>query len=154
MNHEGHIAYNIIREYCVKVRHVKTALVVQTVTYIRIFFIMKWHLDERLHCLFDSVPLTEPREQQGVEHLLSDYNDVAGPAPQPILSSSCVKSTMLYKLHWLSPTLTCRLTNSSFYVYLWSCFQHPENHALSILNGHNAMVSGSYKHSLGECKLP
>ncbi|XP_014340256.1 general transcription factor 3C polypeptide 3 isoform X2 [Latimeria chalumnae] len=28
--------------------------------------------------------------------------------------------------------------------------KHPENHALCILNGHNALVSGSFKHALGQ----
>lgn len=27
--------------------------------------------------------------------------------------------------------------------------KHPDNHALSVLCGHNAMVSGSFKHALG-----
>jgi len=28
--------------------------------------------------------------------------------------------------------------------------QHPDHLALSILNGHNAMVAGSYKHAIGK----
>lgn len=28
--------------------------------------------------------------------------------------------------------------------------KHPDNHALGILNGHNALIAGSYKHALGE----
>lgn len=28
-------------------------------------------------------------------------------------------------------------------------FKHPDNHALCVLCGHNAMVSGSFKHALG-----
>ena len=28
--------------------------------------------------------------------------------------------------------------------------QHPENYPLGILNGHNAMIAGSYKHALGK----
>jgi len=28
--------------------------------------------------------------------------------------------------------------------------KHPENHALCVLNGHNAFVSGSFKHALGQ----
>jgi len=30
-----------------------------------------------------------------------------------------------------------------------NCKQHPDHLALSILNGHNAMVAGSYKHAIG-----
>jgi len=30
--------------------------------------------------------------------------------------------------------------------------QHPDHLALSILNGHNAMVAGSYKHAVGESR--
>ena len=42
----------------------------------------------------------------------------------------------------------------NFWVYvntlvLCCVFQHPDHHALGILNGHNAMVAGSYKHALG-----
>ena len=29
--------------------------------------------------------------------------------------------------------------------------QHPDHLALGILNAHNAMVAGTYKHALGEC---
>lgn len=29
--------------------------------------------------------------------------------------------------------------------------KNPENHALCVLNGHNAFVSGSFKHALGKC---
>lgn len=29
--------------------------------------------------------------------------------------------------------------------------KNPDNHALCVLNGHNAFVSGSFKHALGEC---
>jgi len=30
------------------------------------------------------------------------------------------------------------------------CIQHPDHLALSVLNGHNAMVAGSYKHAIGK----
>lgn len=29
--------------------------------------------------------------------------------------------------------------------------KNPDSHALCVLNGHNAFVSGSFKHALGEC---
>lgn len=29
--------------------------------------------------------------------------------------------------------------------------KNPDNHALCVLNGHNAFVSGSFKHALGKC---
>lgn len=31
--------------------------------------------------------------------------------------------------------------------------KNPDNHALCVLNGHNAFVSGSFKHALGKCPV-
>ena len=62
-----------------------------------------------------------------------------------LLSSDCILRPVSESL--VLGSVECDRNGSLCYN---CCKQHPDHLALSILNGHNALVSGSYKHAVGE----
>uniref|UniRef100_A0A3Q1GEM1 General transcription factor IIIC, polypeptide 3 n=1 Tax=Acanthochromis polyacanthus TaxID=80966 RepID=A0A3Q1GEM1_9TELE len=97
------------------------------------------------YSFYDNKPRRKELEFFGLSATILDHNYCK--AYDYIRKTFCLSTNCVFA----SPQLTITSQHQRHHRFcLRMLLKHPDNHALCVLCGHNAMVSGSFKHALGQ----